>query len=267
MLRRKLKKFIYGKIPFFSGRFPYYGEKVFFPPNSFLFGLACEQGVYEHANVRLLLNLVKPETYYFDVGANIGLMALPVLRSIPDCKVVSFEPSPATVPFLAKTISHSSFSTRWQLIKEAVGKELGEMEFHVAHAGLGAFDSFYNTRRIDAESDTINVNVTTIDAVWEQLERPKVSVMKIDVEGAEMEVLVGAQNCIKAEKPYLLVEWNHPNSLAAGKSIEDLLRVVSDMNYKIYCLPYMVPVTSSLEMRVQMQFSEDFLLVPGGNVP
>jgi FkbM family methyltransferase len=262
MLRQKLKKFVYGKLPFFSGSFPYYGEKVFFPKDSFLFELACDQGVYEHANVRLLLSLVKPGTCYFDVGANIGLMALPVLRTIPECRVVSFEPSPATVPFLMKTVKNSSFSSRWQVINEAVGKEDGELDFHVARAGLGAFDGFYRTGRIGAESDTVKVRVTTIDAVWEKLGRPEISVMKIDVEGAEVEALLGAERCIATAKPYLLVEWNQSNSSAAGKTPEDMLKVAGDLNYTVYCTPYMVPVTNSSEMSAQMLFSEDFLLVP-----
>jgi FkbM family methyltransferase len=257
-----LKKFVYGKLPFFSGSFPYYGEKVFFPKDSFIFQLACDQGVYEHANVRLLLSLVRPGTYYFDVGANIGLMALPVLRSIPDCRVVSFEPSPATGPFLVKTAKNSSFSSRWQVINEAAGKEAGELDFHVARAGLGAFDGFYKPGRIDAGSDTVKVRVTTIDAVWEKVGRPEISVMKIDVEGAEVEALLGAQRCVAAAKPFLLVEWNHPNSSAAGKTPEDLLKVACDLNYTIYCIPYMVPVTCPSEMSAQMLFSEDFLLVP-----
>jgi FkbM family methyltransferase len=224
--------------------------------------MACEQGVFEQTNVRLLLSLVKPGTYYFDVGANIGLMSLPILRSVPDCQVVSFEPSPATGPFLVKTLKNSSFSSRWQVINEAVGKEVGERDFHVARAGMGAFDGFYKTGRIDAESDTIKVRVTTIDAVWEKLGRPEISVMKIDVEGAEVEALLGAQRCIATAKPYLLVEWNLLNSSAAGKIPEDLLKVADDLSYRVYCLPSMVPVTSPSEMAIQMIFSEDFLLVP-----
>jgi len=235
---------------------------VFFPKNSFIFKQACDQGVYEHANVRLLLSLVKPETYYFDVGANIGLMSLPILRSVPDCRVVSFEPSPATGPFLMKTAINSSFSSRWQVINEAVGKEIGELDFQVAHDGMGAFDGFYKTGRIGPESDTVKVRVTTIDVVWEKLGKPEISVMKIDVEGAEVEALLGAQRCVAMAKPYLLVEWNHSNSSAAGKTPEDLLKVADDLNYKIYCMPYMVPITSPSEMSAQMLFSEDYLLVP-----
>jgi FkbM family methyltransferase len=52
--------------------------------------------------------MAKPDTTVFDVGANIGLMAIPLLTHVPECRVISFEPSENSVPYLRKTIEGSS---------------------------------------------------------------------------------------------------------------------------------------------------------------
>jgi FkbM family methyltransferase len=267
MLRATLKKLIYGKLPIVSGRFPYFGEKVFFPRNSFMFELVCKQGVYEKTNVDILLTLARPDTYYFDVGANIGLMSLPVLWHVPTCQVVSIEPSPATAPFLERTAAASSFASRWTVVTDALGSTSGSVDFHAATAGMDAFDGFYDTGRSGVPSAVVKVPMTTLDRVWDGLGRPPVSILKIDVEGAELEVLQGGETCIAAEKPFVLLEWNAGNADAAGRTSADLLNAARDLDYGVYSLPHMTPVSSTAELSAQMLFSEDFLLVPIRDTP
>lgn len=258
MLRRKLKRALFEKLLWF----PYYGETVHFPPESFLFRLACEQGVYEHANVRLLLELVKPGTTFFDVGANIGLMALPILRGIPECSVVSFEPSPQTVACLRRTAARSSFAPRWSVVDKAVGARPGYADFHVARHGMGAFDALHPTNRGGVPFDLVKIPVTTLDLEWERLGRPRVSAIKIDVEGNELDVIAGAANCIRAQRPCLLTEWNTANATAAGRRTSELIAAAADIDYGVYCLPHMVPVPTPTVLGAQMLVSENFLLVP-----
>src|SRR5437667_387294 len=109
MVRKRLKYWFYGSFPGVAGSFPYYGTRVRFPKGSLGFRAACEQGIFEADNIRFLQTLVKPNTTYFDVGANIGLMAIPILRACPNCSVVSFDPSPNSLPYLKRTISESPF--------------------------------------------------------------------------------------------------------------------------------------------------------------
>src|SRR5437867_7877616 len=118
--RGRLKYWLYGSCPGFAGSFPYYGTWIHFPKGSLSFRAVCDQGVFEANNVRLLQRLVKPNTAYFDVGANIGLMAIPILQQCPNCMVVSFEPSPNTLPYLQRTLSESHFQNRWFIIPRAL---------------------------------------------------------------------------------------------------------------------------------------------------
>ena len=185
MIRKRLKYWLYGNCPGFAGSFPYYGTKVHFPKNSISFRAACEQGIFEADNVRLLQSLVKPNTTYFDVGANIGLMSVPILQGCSNCMVVSFEPSPNTVAYLQRTASESSFKNRWVIIQRALSDTQGRAEFHLAAKELSMFDGLRDTRRVTV-ARTVTVEVSTLDKEWDTLGRPVVSVIKCDVEGNEL---------------------------------------------------------------------------------
>lgn len=260
-LRRKLRKFVYGKIPGFAGSFPYYGARVFFPAGSHIFHLACEQGVYEHENVVRLLSLVRPNTYFFDIGANIGLMSLPVLHGCHDCTVLSFEPSPNTLPYLLRTAKESRYSDRWIIVGKAAGEKSGETRFHIATPEEGAFDGIHETKRVAAEKEIV-VAMTTIDAEWETLGRPPVSVIKVDVEGSEIATLNGGRGCIATERPFLLLEWNTANLRASNCSPEQLLEFAAELKYSVVSMPHLIPVSDRLSIRTQMLGTESFLLVP-----
>src|SRR5207244_2025873 len=79
--------------------------------------------------LKLIRGLVTPGTWYFDVGANIGLMSVPVLQSVHDCHVLSLEPSPNSYPFLERTWLESPWKDRWVVKIKAAGAQSGQVEF------------------------------------------------------------------------------------------------------------------------------------------
>jgi FkbM family methyltransferase len=260
-LRKKLKKLLYGRVPGFRGKFPYYGAQVHFPPNSFAFLAACEQGVYERDNTILLRRLAKPSTWMFDVGANIGLMALPVLHDNREVKVLSFEPSPNTAPYLQKTIEGSPCKDRWMLVNKAVGRSVGTTEFHVSPVSFDLFDSIAQGGRIRG-AKAVQVEMTTLDAEWTKLGCPRVAVIKIDVEGWECEVLRGASQLIAAQRPGILLEWNETNLAPAGVATGTLLELAREMDYRLFNLPDFVEIRDAAALDLQMLRGESFLLSP-----
>ncbi|MEH2361348.1 FkbM family methyltransferase [Nostoc sp.] len=258
-IRKNIKQWLYGKCPGFAGSFPYYGTKVYFPKNSIIFRLACEQGIYEQENLNILSSLVKPNSTYFDVGANIGLMSIPILQQHNSCMVVSFEPSPNTYKFLNRTSESSQFNKRWKVISKAVGSQAGTLDFFIASPDMGAFDGFKDTKRANTNNQ-IEVPVTTIDIEWETLGKPKLSVIKIDVEGAELETLKGALNCIQNDQPSILLEWNATNLQAYNCPVESLIMFAEKYNYQVYSLPNLIPVFNVESLLLHMINTESFLL-------
>jgi FkbM family methyltransferase len=241
--------------------FRYYGTNVHFPKDSVLFERVCREGIYERSTVNLISALVEPGTCYFDIGGNIGLMAAPILHNCPAAQVVSFEPSPNSYPFLKRTRDGSPHRSRWKVLERACGTQEGELEFHVAAAGQGAFDGFRNTGRVPIKKK-IRVPVTTLDKEWERLGRPRVSVVKVDVEGAEMQVLGGARHLLEDERPALVVEWTDLNLESYGARAEEILTFAEEAGYSLYSTKPMLPLTNSRMLRLQMRTNDMFLLMP-----
>jgi FkbM family methyltransferase len=260
-LRRRAKYWLYTSVPGFAGRFPYYGAMVHFPPGAPIFRVVCEQGGFEPEIVERLVKLAQPGTTVFDVGANLGLMAIPVLRACETCRVVSFEPSPNSLAFLRQTKRDSSFGDRWQVIEKALAGTAGDMDFVVGRPEDALFEGFKSNHLPQAR--TITVPVSTLDDEWRAMGAPAVSVVKIDVEGAEGQVLDGARGLLTAQRPALVLEWHEPYLQRFNTSPNRLLAVASSHRYQIFTVPHGVEVRDAAALRVQMMSCQNFLLLPG----
>lgn len=259
-MKRQIKRLL-GKLPENHRAFSYFGTKVYFPKGSIIFHIACETGIYEWDNLRILKALAEESSTVFDIGANIGLMAIPLLASAKNLRVQSFEPSPNSLPYLERTARESTFATRWDVSGKAVGSALGTSEFHVSNKGMGAFDGFRDTARVPTV-DIVQVATTTLDSEWAAAGKPRVSVIKVDVEGAEKMVLEGAAACISQNRPSILLEWNPSNLNAFGVNPAWLLSFAKETGYVLHGMPMVAPITSTIALKVHMALNESFLLLP-----
>ncbi|HZX59115.1 MAG TPA: FkbM family methyltransferase, partial [Mucilaginibacter sp.] len=112
--------------------------------------------------MNIISSLIKPGTEVFDIGANIGVMAVPLLHNHKDITLVSVEASPNTLPYLKKTQSVNENINRWTIIDKAVSDTEKKVNFQLADAADGAYDSISDTKRI-AYTRTVEIDCTTID--------------------------------------------------------------------------------------------------------
>lgn len=260
-IRKQIKRWLYGSCPGFAGSFPYCGTTVYFPKGSYAFVAACAEGIFEWDNVRLLRALVSPNTWFFDIGANIGLMSVPVLQHSPELRVGAFEPSPNSLPSLARTISESRYRDRWALFPVALGAARERIAFSLSSREDGMFDGIKNTQRRRSVG-MVEVEQSTLDSVWIELGRPRVSVIKCDVEGSELDVLRGASECLASCRPYLLLEWQRQNLRAYEVSPHALLEFAGNGGFSVMSVPRLVEIKSPQELDLHMALSENFLLSP-----
>jgi FkbM family methyltransferase len=259
-LRSSAKKLIYGYLPGLAGRFPYYGTTVHFPPKAFAFDMVCRSGIYEADNVHVMTSLARPNTFVFDVGGNLGLMAIPVLATCPACTVVSFEPSPTTLSYLRRTAGESSYGERWKIVGKALGSQSGTIEFFVAPAALGLWDGLRDNGHVGPMS-RIEVEAATLDEEWDRLGQPDVSLIKIDVEGAEYDVLLGARRTLAHSRPAILTEWVTAHARNYQRPVEDIYDLVRELGYQMYAVPQMARTDSRATLRAQLLFCSTFLLL------
>ena len=220
-------------------------------------------GIYEQDILKFILNFVKENSVYIDIGANIGLMSIPVLKRHSTCRVLSFEASPNTFSYLKKTREQSGFKNRWTIYNNAVSNSNEEMDFYTTTNADGAYESIKDTKRVSF-SGKIKVPGITIDEVWNKLDKPLVSVIKSDIEGADLLALKGAVSCINTCKPIIILEWNKINIEPFHFKHEDLLSFCSDNDYKCYAVPSLIAVSGIAELDLHSIVTENFLLMPGG---
>lgn len=260
-MKRRLKKWLYGSCPGIAGAFPYFGARIHFPKGSIVFEAACAQGIYEPANVKAMQILARDDSWVLDIGANIGLMSVPVLAARPGVRVISVEASPGTAQFLSKTRDASTYRDRWELVFKAMGSAAGTASFHVGAPEAGAYDGLQPTGRAAAEN-VVSVEVTTVDLEWARRGRPDISVIKIDVEGAEYDVLQGAKACIAQCRPAMIVEWGPRNIGAYDRSMNDLLIVACQLGYRVWALPHLAEICDPVALQVHASVTESYLMFP-----
>jgi FkbM family methyltransferase len=260
-VRKRLKRWLYQSVPGLAGSFPYFGTHVFFARNAYIFTLVCEEGIYEQELLRHVQTVVKAGSWYFDVGANIGLMSVPVLQSCTNVHVLSFEPSPNSRPYLLKTWENCPWKSRWKVVEKAVGDHPGTVQMSLSPRELGGFDSIRYTQRVK-HAGVATIEMTTIDAEWRALGRPPVSCMKLDVEGAELMALSGAQELISAARPFIFVEWFEQNFKHYGCKAEDLIAVADDLQYDLFSSAHLTPISSGQILKMHLSQTAYFVLIP-----
>ncbi|MBA3725277.1 MAG: FkbM family methyltransferase [Armatimonadetes bacterium] len=149
------------------------------------------RGSYEHDTLQQVKKMLWPGMTFFDIGAHFGQFTIVGAAAVGDKGAVhSFEPGPIQFDFLTRN-SKLNCLDNTTLNNIALGEEEGEMGFVVPSLrDLG--QSHFAFRG----PGTRTVKVTTLDHYCEELGIKSIDAMKVDVEGAEMQVFRGASNLL-----------------------------------------------------------------------
>jgi FkbM family methyltransferase len=161
-------------------------------------------GEFEGAEVRALCACASPGSAAIDVGANVGMVTIPLALAVGNQgKVIAFEPVAASAARLRENLRLNGL-THVVVHEVALGEQDGEITLQ-----LGSDPVFHSSTEVLGPwrtDESVRVPCRTLDAVWEAEGRPSVSVVKIDVEGAELSVLKGGRGLLAQERPALLLE-------------------------------------------------------------
>jgi FkbM family methyltransferase len=172
----------------------------------------------------------RPGTVAFDIGANIGVFTVAMARRVGGSgKVFAFEPTPRLRDTLIRVLRLNGVADQVQVRAEAVGGRIGEAEFYdTGHLGAVA-----NSLVARADARHYTVAVTTVDATRHAERVGRVAAIKIDVEGAEVEVLRGAEQTLAEDKPAINLGV-HPKAIrAAGENLESLWHLIVPHGYRM----------------------------------
>jgi FkbM family methyltransferase len=173
----------------------------------------------------LLPGLCDPATQFVDVGAHIGSVVSRVRRRHPTIPVVACEADPGKAAELASRFPDVKVHSC------AVGDREGEVVFFIDKARPG-YSSLSKGERPPGDLQEIVVSMRRLDDLV-PISAP-VDVIKIDVEGAELGVLLGAQELITRWRPVVLFESGPQTEKTADSSIPALYNWFSAREYQIY---------------------------------
>ncbi|WP_164969709.1 FkbM family methyltransferase [Arcobacter sp. F2176] len=144
--------------------------------------------------------------WIIDAGCCEGYFPLFAFQKNSNCKVIAFEPLIEMEEALVNTFSKELKSKNMILINKALGKETGKLKFFSGDTHLCDSKICLDTQKNDHSYD---VEVTTIDLVSKQQNITKNGMIKMDIEGAEMDALSGATQLLKTYKPKLAIAVYH----------------------------------------------------------
>lgn len=154
---------------------------------------------YEGFFLERILGSLREGDVFFDVGANIGLVSLIVAHQprFRDGVVHGFEPEPRNLEHMRRNIAANDLTARVHAHDVALSKEEGTAELFVrGKAGEGRH-SLVSER---GSTGAIQVTLTTMESFCRSRDVLP-TVVKIDVEGAEGEVLAGMTDLLKRHRP------------------------------------------------------------------
>ena len=159
-------------------------------------------------SVVLLLDEKKDKRCFLDVGANVGIYSWGVHNLCPSRKIIACEPDPRNFQLLQMTLKHcnpnnitilplalSNESRQASFLQDELTSATGTLE-----DGTKPWVELY----LNGSAKKIVVGTTTIDKVTKESSVP--SLIKIDVEGHELEVLDGAKDTLNQVTPSLIIE-------------------------------------------------------------
>ena len=213
----------------------------------------------ESGSIHVLRRWVAPDTVVIDVGANIGYFTLRFAAWVSGTgRVIALEPEARNHAELVRAIERGGRAGAVEVQQVAVAEAVGAgfLELHPSHPG---------DHRLASRG--VPVPVTTLDVLLRTRGWPAVSLIKIDVQGAEARVLEGAEETLRRLRPVLFVEVDETALGRYGSSAGELLRRCTDDRYTIHTLgpdgPSAELTCSEALAWVGRQEYTDLLFLPG----
>jgi len=193
-----------------------------------------DKGTWEGHVLEACLNMLRAGDVFYDIGANAGVFSIECALKFRDqIKVHAFEPQPTLVERIRNSaeLNHiSGLSVHEILLSDKAGEGTLFVTRQSVHASLIARE---------AHAHPVRVRMTPLDDFIEQERLPPPTLIKIDVEGAELQVFRGARKTLAVHKPVIVFEadqnmqrfgYDHATLFSALQEAADyqILRLMSD---------------------------------------
>ncbi|HPQ08393.1 MAG TPA: FkbM family methyltransferase [Bacteroidia bacterium] len=176
---------------------------------------------------KIIKQTIKEDDICIDIGCHKGEILELFIRYAPKGKHFAFEP----IPYYYEKLKTKFPSVN--VLNCALSDESGKQKFFWIK-DKPAYSGLSKRKFTNADDQILEINVETkkLDEIIP--ENIKIKFIKIDVEGAELKVLQGAEKIIKKDKPVIAFEFGIGGSEFYNTSAQDMFKFFTERNYSLF---------------------------------
>ena len=184
---------------------------------------------YEKDVEKVIRDILGKDDVFIDIGANVGYFSVIASRIVGENgNVYSLEAISKLCSLLSESIAMNDIRNI-NVLNNAAYSENKKILFHSMKNS-----AFSSISKDNTSDNPIEVDAITLDSLIDKV--GKVDVMKIDVEGAEMDVFLGGEKSIRRYRPKIVMEVLDWSLQRFNYSSKDVLSFLRDIGYKVYDL-------------------------------
>jgi FkbM family methyltransferase len=196
------------------------GHRMTVPVSSAQSWSAAFTGAYDDDQIDLLVPFIEPGSFVLDIGASLGFYSVPLGLAAQKigARVLAVEPVRANCEIIQRNLQLNGLMDVVDILPYALGRQDAEVSLHIESGGSGNATIVTGVdlgavRQHDAAGNMAARETSRIRPL-DGLPLPpeyrgrRCTLMKLDTEGFEMEVLLGATSFIATHRPVILAEFN-----------------------------------------------------------
>lgn len=189
-------------------------------------------GWFDRNLTELIGSLLAPGMTFIDIGANCGTYTIfGAGRVGSEGRVIAIEAAPRIAALLYESVVMNGLYGHCEVLRCAAGAEAGRVVLHqfANRQGGNTMLPHIAERAVERQGDTVTtveIECRPLDAIIAERSLSRIDLVKIDVEGFEHEVLLGARETLRRFRPKLIVEWHNAffdGRPEAARALHDLL--------------------------------------------
>lgn len=212
-----------------------FNVRMLLQPSEFLQAHLFLFGSYELPTVRFIRRTLQNGGVMFDVGAQMGYLSLVASTAHNGVQVHAFEPEPRNIERLQTNLQLNP-SSNIVVHPLAASNTDGIIRLYLSRDNnAGTHSTVADLSTVNA-SDFVDLPCTKLDTFYESNGQPAVRLIKIDVEGGELEVIQGSRELLKAQRPFLIIEMSDVLQQTRGYSTQQFKQLLAEMDYASFTL-------------------------------